>query len=195
MNVFNEAIKVLLFIVSNINSQTFYNTYTCAYKWMADMESVTLFIHGSRLQWVLVREQHTKQRRPNRFLQLRYGIKSRRTSKYPSILPPGPEGLSQWKIPMTPSGIEFATFRLVTQCLNQPPRIPHKLSELLKYSPGSLLLWTPVLTEFLGFPVPLLHMVNLFSSPSTEFGEWGSPNHYLLYCSTAIFGSTITLCM
>ena len=40
-----------------------------------------------------------------------------------------PEGLFQWKIPITPSEIKLANFRLVAQCLNQmrhhiPPKIP-----------------------------------------------------------------------
>ena len=47
-----------------------------------------------------------------------------------------PEWLCQWKFPMTPSGIEPATFRLVAQCLNQL-----RYRYLLSYLPHLFLEW------------------------------------------------------
>jgi hypothetical protein len=51
-----------------------------------------------------------------------------------------PEGLCQWQIPMTPSGIKPVTFRLVAQCLNQ---LRHRMPCSLVQGCTILEIWSP----------------------------------------------------
>ena len=88
-----------------------------------------------------------------------------------------PEGLSRWKIPMNPSGMKSATFRLGKQCLNQTH---HRVPEWLKHKFPIAICW--LLDYFLNILPFYFIPTSLTRSNCHVLSRYTSLRSHSIYC-------------